>query len=649
MSFLYKFKTKQIFFSVIVLEALAIFLILNYIFTSLSEQTKNQALKNMQTMSLKISEQVDAELKKVQYTTKIVADAYMRNYEEIKRNDNYSIEEWKNKVIENTHTRSFIYDGVNSAKTPHLSHELQTFVDKTTTFDKEAVFRLEAAGKIKELFHGIYKNYNYSYIYISTYNNILHIYPTVNLAYEKHAAAPTTQHWYEAADFKNKTFGWEEPYSDLGGVGQMVTVSYPFYDKNEKLQGVVSHDITIQQILERFMKNIELYKGSTLLVISQNAKAISTNNQNFNNEIELKNKDSYRGLLYYLNENDLKELKLENNEVVNSQYTWLNNISSEVMKKLKNKQYDSFEFNTNNDKDETHQVSAVKIPTTNWIIINSVPNEIILGELNSSNRQMQIAITILLTILYLTIGVVYYVRFFVPIEEITKITNKIAHGDLNHKIQTSYKGEIGKLFSNYSKMLKNLILAKELSNEYNTKLEEEIKNRTAQIEEKNRLLLKLSITDKLTNLYNRNKLDEILIDEVNRANRSSKSFGVILIDIDYFKSVNDTYGHQMGDTVLKEFAQILEESSRKTDTVGRWGGEEFLIICSEANLEGILTLANKIKDRIQTNKFSIKEQKTASFGVAIYKKDENVNELIKRADEALYKAKEGGRNKVEAL
>lgn len=649
MSFLYKFKTKQIFFSVIVLEALAIFLILNYIFTSLSEQTKNQALKNMQTMSLKVSEQVDAELKKVQYTTKIVADAYMKNYEEIKQKNNYSIEEWKNKVIENTHTRSFIYDGVNSPKTPHLSHELQTFIDKTTNFDKEAVFRLEAAGKIKELFHGIYKNYNYSYIYISTYNNILHIYPTVNLAYEKHAAAPTTQHWYEAADFKNKTFGWEEPYSDLGGVGQMVTVSYPFYDKNEKLQGVVSHDITIQQILERFMKNIEVYKGSTLLVISQNAKAISTNNQEFNNEIELKNKDSYRGVLYYLNNKDLEVLKEKNNEVLNSQYLWLNDLSSEVIKKLKDKQYDSFEFNTKNNNTNMHQVSAVKIPTTNWIVINSVPNEIILGELNSSNRQMQIAIAILLAILYITIGIVYYIRFFVPIEEITKVTNRIAKGDLNHKINTNYAGEIGKLFMNYSKMIKSLVSANNLSKKYNTQLEKEIKSRTEQIEEKNRLLLKLSITDNLTNLYNRNKLDETLISEVSRANRSSKTFGVILIDIDYFKSVNDTYGHQMGDTVLKEFAHILEVSSRKTDTVGRWGGEEFLIICSETNLEGILTLANKIKDRIQTYTFSIKEKKTASFGVAIYKKDENVNELIKRADEALYKAKEGGRNKVEVL
>lgn len=647
MSFLYRFNTKKIFFTVIIIEAIAIFLILNYVFTSLSNQTSKQALENMQTMSLKVSEQVDAELKKVQNTTKIIADAYMRNYESITKNNNYSVKEWKNKMIENTHTRSFIHDGINSSKTPHLSHELQSFVDKTTNFDKEVASRLQTAQSIKELFYGMYKNYNYSYIYISTFNNIIHIYPTVHLSYEKHASSATTQHWYEAADFKNKTFGWEEPYSDLGGVGQMVTVSYPFYDKNQKLQGVVSHDITIQQILERFMKNIELYKGSTLLVISKNAKAISTNNQKYNNEIEIKNKNSYRGLLYYLKDEDLKKVKEKNKDLVNSEHKWINDISSKALKILKNKQYDSFEYISNEEDEKKYQVSAVKIPTTNWIIINSVPNEIILGELNNSNKQMQIAIAILLAILYLTIGIVYYIRFFVPIEEITKITDKIAQGNLNHKVQTNYSGEIGRLFNNYSKMIKHLLLAKELTNKYNTQLEEEIQRRTAQIEEKNNQLLQLATTDTLTKLYNRNKLDEVLISEINRANRSTKAFGIMLIDIDYFKTVNDIYGHQIGDIVLKEFAQILKSNSRKTDTLGRWGGEEFLIICSETNQEGILTLANKIKNKIENHNFTIKESKTASFGIAMHKKYITLDELIRKADEALYKAKNNGRNRIE--
>ncbi len=173
------------------------------------------------------------------------------------------------------------------------------------------------------------------------------------------------------------------------------------------------------------------------------------------------------------------------------------------------------------------------------------------------------------------------------------------------------------------------------------------KNRS--ISKLNRQLLELSITDNLTKLYNRNKLDEVLIEESNRANRFDHIFGVIIIDIDYFKSVNDIHGHQMGDTVLKEFADILKFNSRKTDTVGRWGGEEFLIICSETNLDGILSFANTLKEKISSYPFALGEQKTASFGVSVYKKDENVEDMIKRADDALYEAKENGRNKVECL
>lgn len=182
-------------------------------------------------------------------------------------------------------------------------------------------------------------------------------------------------------------------------------------------------------------------------------------------------------------------------------------------------------------------------------------------------------------------------------------------------------------------------------NKLNKKLETSYK----EIEEKNRLLEKLSITDNLTQLYNRNKLDEVLLSESNRANRSSHTFGIIIIDIDYFKKVNDTHGHIAGDTILKEFTSILKSNSRKIDTVGRWGGEEFLILCPETNLEGILTFAENLRAKISSFPFSHNEQKTASFGVAIYQKGEDISDMIKRADKALYKAKNSGRNRVESI
>ncbi|MCG7984114.1 MAG: transporter substrate-binding domain-containing protein [Candidatus Thiodiazotropha lotti] len=167
------------------------------------------------------------------------------------------------------------------------------------------------------------------------------------------------------------------------------------------------------------------------------------------------------------------------------------------------------------------------------------------------------------------------------------------------------------------------------------------------IEEKNRLLRELVITDNLTKIYNRHKLDEVLLYESNRANRSKSNFGVILMDIDYFKRTNDTYGHQKGDKVLKEFADILRRSSRRSDVVGRWGGEEFMVICTETTLNGLVAFSENLRSGISKHAFSTGENKTASLGVSVYQADESVNELIKRADEALYLAKEKGRNRVE--
>jgi polar amino acid transport system substrate-binding protein len=168
-----------------------------------------------------------------------------------------------------------------------------------------------------------------------------------------------------------------------------------------------------------------------------------------------------------------------------------------------------------------------------------------------------------------------------------------------------------------------------------------------EIEEKNKALKELARTDKLTGLYNRVKLDETLISEVHRANRFNHSFGVVMIDIDYFKKVNDDFGHQVGDTVLQEFSKVLQSNARNTDILGRWGGEEFLIISTETDLAGVLTLANKLQQKIASFPFSYGEQKTASFGVSVYRENENIHEVIKRADNALYRAKKNGRNRVE--
>lgn len=163
---------------------------------------------------------------------------------------------------------------------------------------------------------------------------------------------------------------------------------------------------------------------------------------------------------------------------------------------------------------------------------------------------------------------------------------------------------------------------------------------------KNEELEVLSQTDKLTSLYNRFKLDKVLQAEYERSLRYGRPFGVIMIDIDNFKDVNDTFGHQVGDAVLNEVAQILLNNSRNTDTVGRWGGEEFLVICPHTEKEGLLALATNLREKIAAVSFDTVGHKTASFGVTLYQKDSSVANILSRADMALYKSKENGKNQV---
>ena len=164
-----------------------------------------------------------------------------------------------------------------------------------------------------------------------------------------------------------------------------------------------------------------------------------------------------------------------------------------------------------------------------------------------------------------------------------------------------------------------------------------------------KIIEELSKRDKLTNLYNRAKLDEELTNEINSSNRYDTNLSMIMVDIDNFKSVNDTYGHLVGDSVLIQIARILKENIRESDTVGRWGGEEFVIICPNNDIHAAQKLAQKLRISIEDFEFDVVKKQTSSFGVSQLNKYDTIDSLIQRADKALYKAKESGRNRVELI
>ncbi len=156
----------------------------------------------------------------------------------------------------------------------------------------------------------------------------------------------------------------------------------------------------------------------------------------------------------------------------------------------------------------------------------------------------------------------------------------------------------------------------------------------------------LSSHDKLTNIYNRSKFDELLEYEIGQFSRYKKVFSLAIFDLDYFKNINDTYGHQIGDEVLQESVLLIKSMIRDSDVLARWGGEEFTLLLSNTNKDEALIVVNKIVHSIQEHPFKSIDGLTISCGLSEITKEDSIISLIKRIDDALYTAKKNGRNQV---
>jgi diguanylate cyclase (GGDEF)-like protein len=179
-----------------------------------------------------------------------------------------------------------------------------------------------------------------------------------------------------------------------------------------------------------------------------------------------------------------------------------------------------------------------------------------------------------------------------------------------------------------------------------------IKKLQDELKRSNELLLELSNSDHLTGLFNRRYMMEALDKEVQRTIRKGGNLSLIILDIDHFKQVNDSYGHQQGDIALQKVAQQLQKELRSYDCAVRYGGEEFVAILSESSLKEAVFVADRIRLAVQGTRFSgplAKLSLTVSLGVACFSRETSptVDAFIKLADDALYRAKANGRNRVE--
>jgi len=160
---------------------------------------------------------------------------------------------------------------------------------------------------------------------------------------------------------------------------------------------------------------------------------------------------------------------------------------------------------------------------------------------------------------------------------------------------------------------------------------------------------KLAMIDSLTQVDNRRLLTQLLTEEVTRAGRHNLPLSVILFDLDRFKTINDSFGHNAGDIVLQEVAGVLRQAIRTSDPFGRWGCDEFLVVATNTDGKQAVELAYRLRGTLENFAFSTAAKVTASFGITTYQGGDSPETLIRRADMGMYKAKSGGRNRVEAV
>lgn len=265
------------------------------------------------------------------------------------------------------------------------------------------------------------------------------------------------------------------------------------------------------------------------------------------------------------------------------------------------------------------------------------------AEVHAAWRALRDRLLMLVTGLSLLAGALAYLighSIITPLRRLIGAAERIAGGDLSVQLPAAQNDEVGRLTRAFNRMTDSLRHSRS-----------EIEAASLALQQQNQLLERLSVTDSLTGLYNRRKLDEFLAGQIARFERHGRGFAVLMLDIDHFKPLNDKYGHQVGDEVLAQVAKILAQSIRTVDFAARYGGEEFVVVLAETELQAALDTAERIRMTVAEAAYGQAERRiavTVSVGVAEYRKDETADGVIARADGALYRAKGAGRNRVHS-
>ncbi|WP_111894796.1 sensor domain-containing diguanylate cyclase [Acinetobacter sp. MB5] len=297
----------------------------------------------------------------------------------------------------------------------------------------------------------------------------------------------------------------------------------------------------------------------------------------------------------------------------------------------------------------TVDIPVVSKTTTNlgWHVVIRQPVAIALMNVRSLQHQI-LLIGFILSLVLLFITYKLANKFSHPIEKLAQKAHAVEQGQDNvHFETTTTIREIQGLSQSLESMTETLLSQQQQLQDTNANLEQKVEERTQALKQANLELEKLARYDALTGLHNRRACNAYLDYLFEQLHRSQQVYAVLLMDIDFFKKVNDTFGHEMGDYVLQSVAKLLPTALRTTDFVARFGGEEFVVLLPDTSLKGAVVLAEKIRQVIADAVIIDHHPITMSIGVTVASlEDVDVNTAIRRADKNLYSAKEQGRNCV---
>ena len=587
-----------------------------------------------------LAEQIDRELKTVEHSTVVLGQQFVEKWQARSAIPPPKLTAFIDSFVAAQKTMVWVNGEIDPKTIVHRSPITAMFATKHN-ISQEQAWKMFTLAKMSDAFAAIGQMHESPWVYASLTEDVFFSYPAPAFKYADYTAWPTQQHFYKAADFVNRAPAWEEPYNDIGGEGVMVTVSNPVYDQ-DKLLGVFSHDILIEKLITRFLNQPNVTKEAKTVVVTKYGKAITASDDDIMKEIVDADKKTYTGTLYY-RQSDVA-LPLQKNATFSSNKL-LNAIGEEVVrgaaKELKN-QRSSYSFEKVFEE-QSYLVNAMRIETTGWLIVSFVPRSTLNFSITkAANRTLSFVVFILI-IIGLVVFLIINRSVIAPVLNLTKVTQYLGKGHFS--VRTTMFSNIFELASmeeQFNKMARQVEQFHDAEQAYGHKLEQEVTERTKELQQ-------LAMTDQLTGIINRRQFNLQMSASLKLSKREKKTLSLLMIDLDRFKSVNDNYGHPIGDALLQAVAQILIESSRESDMVARLGGDEFAVIVTHPSEDADVALcAQRIIEKI-SKPILIKGHEInigVSIGIAHYPLDaSSEEELITKADLALYASKRDGRGK----